>query len=207
MPHPGSLRCRVTPGHRVDEVTRTVGGASGGSGDVVSPLMGGSRSRCCGVWRTRRGRCRCGPGGRPRRGHVADVVHPVFDVPLPAGPVGQVGGLGLFGGQGGDQIRGLPRGLALADAGTGDAYGLLGVRETQPAGGGDGDRLERAGLLAAVASAALPVRDQMASATFMITDGRTRLASTSLDLKPAGQAPADRLRNGPDAVPALAAAK
>jgi hypothetical protein len=37
-PQAGQLRCRVVPGHGVDEVRGAVAGASGGAGDVGSPL-------------------------------------------------------------------------------------------------------------------------------------------------------------------------
>src|SRR6266508_4826506 len=81
-------------------------------------------------------------------GDVADPVQPVLDVPFQPRPVVELVGLGLLGGRGDDQVGGLPAGLA-AD-GAGDAYGLGGVREAQPARCRDGDGSAGAGLPAAV---------------------------------------------------------
>jgi hypothetical protein len=66
---------------------------------------------------------------------ISDVVDLVFDQPLCSCPFVQVSGLSLGGGQGGDQVGGLAAGLAVDGAGAGDADGLLGVGERDPAPG------------------------------------------------------------------------
>src|SRR3954447_7204918 len=85
---PGSLRCRVTPGHGVDEVVGAAVGASGGAGDVGFAVAAVEADR---------GVAKHGGDGGAVAGaglvsvfterDVADPVQPVFDVPLAAGPV------------------------------------------------------------------------------------------------------------------------
>ena len=63
----------------------------------------------------------------------------------------------MFGGQGHGEVGGVAGGPAVDSAGAGDAYGLFGVWKRQPARGGDGDRLDGAGLFACVADLAASV--------------------------------------------------
>jgi hypothetical protein len=89
--------------------------------------------------------------------HVADVVDLVLDEPLAAGPVLQVGGLGVLGRQRDGVVGGFPAGLASDGAGAGDPHGLLGVGEPQATGRGHGDGLDGAGLPPSVAGVAAAV--------------------------------------------------
>jgi hypothetical protein len=99
-------------------------------------------------------------GGVFANGHVADPVEFVLHVPVPADVAGQLGGLGLRGGQGGHRVDGLAGrawGAVIAFAGPDDLDGMGGVREDDP--GGDGDDLVGAGHRAAVAGVGLAVSD------------------------------------------------
>jgi hypothetical protein len=86
-------------------------------------------------------------------GDVADVVQGL-DLPVPADPSGELGGGSLAEGQAGDRIDGdgLPFPAGQRPGPPGDADDLRGVREGQP--GGDGDGLQDALFLAAVAAVA-----------------------------------------------------
>ena len=96
---------------------------------------------------------RAGPGaqlgGVLGKGHVADVVQAVLDLPVPADEVGEPGRAGLVIGQAGDRVDDHappPPGAKVADA-AGDLDELGSVREPEPA---DGDGFEGAQLDAAV---------------------------------------------------------
>src|SRR6266480_8050319 len=99
----GSLRCRGTAGHGGNEVVGAAVGVAGGAGDVGlavgAVVSDGGVSEHGGD---------CGPVAGASlvgvfvEGDVADPVKSILDVPLASGPVGQVGGLGRFGGQGDD---------------------------------------------------------------------------------------------------------
>src|SRR5205814_7686482 len=93
-------------------------------------------------------------------GDVADVVDLVLDQPFVAGPVLQVDGLGVLGGQGDGVEGGFPGGLGADGAGTGDPDGLLGVGGRQAAGGGHGEGLDGAGLPASVTGCVAGVADR-----------------------------------------------
>src|SRR6266542_2807175 len=125
----GLLRCRVAPGHGVDEVVWAVVGASGGAGDVgltVAAVVADRRV----TERGEHGGAVAGLGlvSVFTQRDVPDVVDAVLDVPLRPRPCAEIGGLG--------------------------------VREAQPARGGHGDRLDRAGLLAPVTDLAAAVADR-----------------------------------------------
>jgi hypothetical protein len=81
-------------------------------------------------------------------------------VPLQPRPVLELIGLGLLGGQRDDQVRGLAAGFPVDGAGSGDPYGLFGVGEAEPARGEIGQRIDGAGLLAAVSFVAALVTDR-----------------------------------------------
>src|SRR3954452_17765202 len=89
----GLLRCRFCAGHGVDEVVGAAVGASGGAGDVLLTVAAVVADR--GVTQGgEHGGAVAGPGlmGVFTWRDVADVVHPIFDVPLPTGPVLQACG-------------------------------------------------------------------------------------------------------------------
>src|SRR6266571_2298967 len=96
----GLLRCRVAPGHGVDEVVWAVVGASGGAGDVgltVAAVVADRRV----TERGEHGGAVAGLGlvSVFTQRDVPDVVDAVLDVPLRPRPCAEIGGLGVLGGQ------------------------------------------------------------------------------------------------------------
>src|SRR5262249_33792199 len=91
-------------------------------------------------------------------GDVADVVQRL-DSPVAADVVGEVGRAGLAGGQVGDRVDGHGGPAALGEGAdpAGDADGLGGVGELQV---GDGDDLQAADLITAVAAVAGRITDR-----------------------------------------------
>jgi hypothetical protein len=87
-------------------------------------------------------------------------VQPVFDVPFQPGPVLELVGLGVLGGQGHDQVRSLAAGFPFGGTGSGDPDGLLGMRKAEPARGAVGQRFDGAGFPLAVAVVAALVTDR-----------------------------------------------
>src|SRR6266542_2621353 len=96
----GLLRCRVAPGHGVDEVVWAVVVASGGAGDVgltVAAVVADRRV----TERGEHGGAVAGLGVVSvfTQRDVPDVVDAVLDVPLRPRPCAEIGGLGVLGGQ------------------------------------------------------------------------------------------------------------
>jgi hypothetical protein len=93
-------------------------------------------------------------------GDVADPVEAVLDVPLQPGPVLELVGLGVLGGQRDDEIRGLAAGFPFDRAGPGDPYCLFGMREAEPGRSAVGQRFDGAGLPPPVSFVAALVTDR-----------------------------------------------